>query len=124
MREALHNLSVGGEEVEVMQRLRPFFVSLLLTLVLVAPAYAAGPDLSKIENFAQNVIQVLVIFAGLLATVFFVIGGIGYITSSGNPEHLDKSKKTLMYSSIGLAVAIGAFVLSNVVNQLATEAFK
>ncbi|HOX41585.1 MAG TPA: pilin [bacterium] len=107
-----------------MQRLRPFFVSLLLTLVLVAPAYAAGPDLSKIENFAQNVIQVLVIFAGLLATVFFVIGGIGYITSSGNPEHLDKSKKTLMYSSIGLAVAIGAFVLSNVVNQLATEAFK
>jgi len=124
VREALHNLSVGGEEVEVMQRLRPFFVSLLLTLVLVAPAYAAGPDLSKIENFAQNVIQVLVIFAGLLATVFFVIGGIGYITSSGNPEHLDKSKKTLMYSSIGLAVAIGAFVLSNVVNQLATEAFK
>jgi hypothetical protein len=52
------------------------------------------------------------------------MGGIGYITSSGNPEHLDRSKKTIIYSSIGLAVAIGAFVLSNVVTDMATTAFK
>jgi len=90
----------------------------------VAPALADSPDLAKVENFARNVIQVLVVLAGLLAAGFFVMGGIGYITSSGNPEHLDKSKKTIIYSSIGLAVSIGAFVLSNIVSQLATDAFK
>jgi hypothetical protein len=71
----------------------------------------------------QNIIQVLVTIAGLLAAGFFVMGGIGYITSSGNPEHLDKSKRTIIFSAVGLAISIGAFVLSNIVAELATTAF-
>jgi hypothetical protein len=51
------------------------------------------------------------------------MGGIGYITSSGNPEHLDRSKRTIIYSGVGLAVSIGAFVLSNAISELATTAF-
>ncbi len=106
-----------------MQRLRSFWFALALLLASTSTAYADSVDLSQVQNFAQNVIQVLVTFAGLLAAGFFVIGGIGYITSSGNPENLDKSKKTILYSSIGLAVSIAAFVLSNIVGQLATAAF-
>ncbi len=95
----------------------------LVLILSVAPALAAGPDISQIENFGKNVIQVLVTLAGLLAAGFFVMGGINYITSSGNPEHLEKAKKTIIYSGIGLAVAIAAFVLTNVVSQLANTAF-
>lgn len=107
-----------------MQRLRPLWFSFLALFIWVTPALAASADLSKVQNFAQNVIQVLVALAGLLAAGFFVVGGIGYITSSGNPENLDKSKKTILYSSIGLAVSIAAFVISNIVTDLATTAFK
>lgn len=107
-----------------MRLLRSLFVSLFLVFLSVAPAFADAPDLSKVENFASNIIQVLVVAAGLLATGFFVMGGIGYITSSGNPEHLDKSKKTIIYSSIGLAVSIGAYVLSNIVSQIANSTLK
>ena len=107
-----------------MQRLRSFLFSLALLLISATPAFAQSPDLSKVQSFSQNVIQVLVTLAGLLAAGFFVVGGIGYITSSGNPENLDKSKKTILYSSIGLAIAIAAFVLSNIVTDLATTAFK
>ena len=110
-----------------MKRIRSLFIYLggLLLVVFssISPALADAPDVTKIENFAQNVIQVLVTLAGLLAAGFFVVGGISYITSSGNPEHLDRAKKTIIYSGIGLAVAIAAFVLSNVVSQLATTAF-
>lgn len=106
-----------------MQRLRSLLFSFVVVLLSASTAYAA-PDLSRVQNFAQNVIQTLVILAGLLAAGFFVVGGIGYITSSGNPEHLDKSKKTLLYSSIGLAISIGALVLSGIVSDLATQAFK
>ncbi len=106
-----------------MQRLRPLWLSLFIVLASVSPVLAESADLSKVQNFAQNVIQVLVTLAGLLAAGFFVMGGIGYITSSGNPENLDKSKRTIIYSSIGLAVAIGAFVLSNVVSDIAIQAF-
>ena len=87
------------------------------------PIYAQSADVSKIQTFIQNVIQVLVTLSGLVSAGFFVWGGIGYITSSGNPEALDKSKKTIIYSAIGLTIVLGAFVISNVVSQLATSAF-
>ena len=106
-----------------MSRLRNLSLSVFLVLASAAPALADSADLAKVENFIRNIIQVLVTLAGLLAAVFFVVGGIGYITSSGNPIHLEKSKQTLIYSAIGLAITVGAFVLTNIVSQLATSAF-
>ncbi len=106
-----------------MQRLRYIWYALILLVISTSSAYADSVDLSQVQNFAQNVIQVLTTVAGLLAAGFFVVGGIGYIISSGNPENLDKSKKTILYSSIGLAISIAAYVLSGIVGQIATAAF-
>ena len=97
--------------------------AILASLFIATPAFAATADISQVQNFIQNVIQVLVGLAGLTAAVFFVLGGFGYITSSGNPEHLDRSKKTIIYSGIGLSVALGSMVISNIVSSLATSAF-
>lgn len=94
-----------------------------LLLCSASPVFAQTGDVSKIQTFIQNVIQVLVTLAGLTAAIFFVLGGFGYITSSGNPENLDRSKKTIFYSAIGLAIVLGAFVLSNIVSQMAGSAF-
>ena len=95
----------------------------LASLLIATPAFAATADISQVQNFIQNVIQVLVGLAGLTAAVFFIVGGFGYITSSGNPEHLDKSKRTIIYSGVGLTISLGAMVISNIVSQLATSAF-
>ncbi len=95
----------------------------IASLFIVTPAFAATADISQIQNFIQSIIQVLVGLAGLTAAVFFIVGGFGYITSSGNPEHLDKSKKTIIYSGVGLTISLGAMVISNIVSQLATGAF-
>lgn len=98
--------------------------SLFVTSLIVAtPVLAQSADVSKIQNFIQSIIQILVTLSGLVATGFFVWGGFSYITSTGNPESLDRSKKTIFYSAIGLAIVFGAFVLSNIVTQLATGAF-
>lgn len=98
--------------------------SLTITaLVFASPVYAANGDVANIETFIKSVILILVKIAGLVSAGFFVWGGFGYITSSGNPEMLDRSKKTILYSAIGLAVVLGAFVLTNIVSDLATGAF-
>ncbi len=98
--------------------------SLFVTALIVAsPAFAQGADVTKISNFIQSIIAILVTLSGLVATGFFVWGGFSYITSTGNPESLDRSKKTIFYSAIGLAIVFGAFVLSNIVTQVATGAF-
>lgn len=98
--------------------------SLAITaLMFASPVYAQSADVTKIQTFIKSIIQILVTIAGLVSAGFFVWGGFGYITSSGNPEMLDRSKKTILYSAIGLAVVLGAFVLTNIVSDLATGAF-
>jgi hypothetical protein len=99
------------------------FVAILSPLVLSADVLASSASVTQVENFIRSVIQVIAGLAGLIATGFFVIGGFGYITSSGNPEHLDKAKRTLLWSGIGLAIVIAAFVISSIVVELATNAF-
>ena len=111
-----------------MQRFRSIFVSvssaLLLAGVWAAPALAdSAAEVAKIQTFIQSVIAVLVTGAGALATVFLVVGGIRYITSTGNPHNLEKAKHTIVYSILGLAISLGAYVLSSMVSGLAVAAF-
>lgn len=94
-----------------------------LPLVLAEPVFAQTAGVSNVESFIRNVITVLAGLAGLVATGFFVVGGFTYITSSGNPEQLDKAKRTLTWSAIGLAIVIAAFVLANIVTTIAKQAF-
>jgi len=97
---------------------------LLTSLIATSPAFAQTTGgVSQIQTFIESVIQVMITLAGLIAVGFFIWGGFGYITSSGNPEKLDQSKKTVIYSAFGLAIVLGAFVLSSIVTQLATSAF-
>ncbi len=99
------------------------FVALGVPFVFAHPALAATGDVTQVENFIRSIIKVIAGLAGLVAAGFFVVGGFGYITSSGNPERLDRSKQTLIWSAVGLAIVIGAFIISNIVTDLATSAF-
>ena len=98
-------------------------VALGLPLVLPSTTLAATAGVSNVENFIRSIITVFAGLAGLVATGFLVAGGFTYITSSGNPEHLDRGKRTITYALIGLAITIGAFVISNIVTTLASSAF-
>ena len=98
-------------------------VAIGLPFLVAPPAFAASSDVGQVEDFIRTVIKVGTGLAGLVASGFFVVGGFGYITSSGNPETLDTSKKTLIYSGLGLAISVGAFVLSNIIFTIATNSF-
>ncbi len=95
----------------------------LTSLVVANPAFAQSAEVGQIQSFIQEVIQIMVTLSGFIAAGFIVWGGVGYITSSGNPEALEKSKKTILYSAVGLTLVLGAFVISNMVSQVATTAF-
>ena len=99
------------------------FVTLAFPLLISLPVLAVTADVSQIQNFLRSIIQIITGLAGLIATGFFVVGGFTYITSSGNPEHLDRAKRTITWSAIGLAITIAAFVISNIVTSVATGAF-
>ena len=106
------------------RRLIASLSAIIAPFILTHPVLAAAPaGMTNVENFIKSIITTIVSITGLVAVVFFVIGGFGYVTSSGNPEHLDRAKKTLIYSAVGLSIAIAAFVIGNIVTTLATNAF-
>lgn len=98
-------------------------VAIGLPLLLSSTAFAAPGDVAQVESFIRSIIQLIAGLAGLVATGFFVAGGFTYITSSGNPQQLDKAKQTLTWSAIGLAIVIAAFVISNIVTSIARQSF-
>ena len=67
--------------------------------------------------------KTLVSLAGAVAVVFIVIGGYHYISSSGNPEKLDKAKRTLLYSGLGLVIVLAAYSIVNFVAGIAKSSF-
>ena len=75
-------------------------------------------DISGVSNFMRAIINALAGLAGLVATGFFVIGGLSYITSSGNPMALERAKRTILFAAFGLLITIAAFSLAGIIGDL------
>jgi len=103
------------------------FITVSLPLVLTHPAFAEATSpvagVSNVQNFITSVTKVVVLVTGGVAILMFAIGGFGYVASSGNPEHLQRAKHTLLYAVIGLAIAIGSAIIGSIVTALANNAF-
>ena len=79
---------------------------ILTSLIAASPVYAQSADVTRIDTFIRSIIQIMVTLAGVTATGFFVWGGFRYITSTGSPEQLEGAKKTILYSALGLTIAL------------------
>jgi len=103
--------------------LKTSYLAFISPFFLSSQVFAATANISQIDSFIKSIITALTGIASLIATGFFVLGGFKYITSSGNPHSLEHAKRTIIFSALGLTITIAAFVLSNVVANLATTAF-
>lgn len=74
------------------------------------PAVCGGSK-TGLLTYISNVIQVLFIAAGVVAVIMIIVGGIRYITSNGEQGHVKQAKDTILYSVIGLVIAILAYAI-------------
>ncbi len=67
----------------------------------------------------KNVVNILLFIIGAVSVIMLIYGGIRYTTSGGNANSVTAAKNTIMYSIIGLVIAILAFAVVNfVVKQM------
>lgn len=78
------------------------------------PAVCGGNN-TGIFGVIKIVINVLLMIAGTIAVIMIIVGGIKYVTSSGDQAHVKSAKDTILYSVIGLAVTILSFAIVNYV---------
>lgn len=59
----------------------------------------------------QQLTDVLIFIVGAIAVLMIIIGGLRYITSSGDQAGLKSAKDTILYSVIGIIVAFMAYAI-------------
>jgi len=74
----------------------------------------------NIENSGviENITNILLFAIGVIAVIVIIIGGIKYTTSNGDASQIKSAKDTILYSVVGLIVAIMAWgIVSFVVGR-------
>ena len=75
----------------------------------------ATESLTKIFN---NVFGVLTLVGGLMFIVYFLLGGIQWITSSGEREKVEKSKKQMTNAAIGLIIVVASYSIAFIIGKV------
>lgn len=83
----------------------------------VTAAGGGGSTKDDLPKLIQNIINTLLFIGGAVAVVMIVIGGIRYVTSNGAQDQIKAAKDTIMYSVIGLIVALLAYAIVTFVVQ-------
>lgn len=67
----------------------------------------------------QGILNAIIGVLALVAVVVMIVGGISYMTSSGDAGKVKKAKDTILYGLIGLIVCVLAFAIVNfVISQI------
>lgn len=66
-------------------------------------------------NMIQVVLNILLYVLGIISVVMIVIGGIRFTTSNGDPAGTKTARMTIIYSVVGLVVAILSYAIVNLV---------
>ncbi len=74
---------------------------------------------TNLPQFIKSIINILLFVIGIIAVLMIIIGGIRYVVSGGDSNAVTGAKNTILYSIVGLVVALMAFAIVNfVLNSL------
>lgn len=65
-----------------------------------------------------NLLSGVLIFAGVVALIMFILGGYKYIDSGGDTKKVQAAKNNFTYGLIGLAIILFSFVIINIISQV------
>lgn len=70
---------------------------------------------TELTDQLKTITNVLLFILGAIAVLMIILGGIRYATSNGESNNIKAAKDTILYSVIGLVVAILAYAIVNFV---------
>jgi hypothetical protein len=65
----------------------------------------------NVKDIVAKVINILLYILGAVAVIMIIIGGFMYAVSGGDATAVTKAKNTILYSVVGLVIAILAYAI-------------
>ena len=90
----------------------------LITTLAKTPITEVNDGTGTQDTFTSDlggILNAIIGVLGVVAVVVIIIGGVTYMTSSGDASKVKKAKDTILYGIIGLIVAALAFAVVNFV---------
>jgi len=90
---------------------------------VISPMITPSTDVTMAASAMEVVTRILNLILSVLAmigVISLVWGGIIYLTSGGDDQQIEKGKKQIIYSIIGLVIAIGALVIIKQIQAVLT----
>ena len=79
----------------------------------------AGENGEGVSNFiwkiVLNIIEIVLVLVGYIAFFLILFGGFQFMTGGSNPGQIEKARKTILNAVIGLAIALGAIGITNLI---------
>ena len=105
--------------------LRKTSAALILNLGVVLVSHAQAVQLEnplRFTSFAaiiQEIAKIATMIGLPVAVLFIVYSGFLYVTAQGNEKKVQNAHKTFLWSVVGTALIVGAYVIATAINQFA-----
>ncbi len=76
-------------------------------------AAGCGGSKDSLPNIITGILNAIIAISGLIAVIYVIIGGINYMTSTGDAAKVKKAKDTILYALIGLVICVLSFAIVN-----------
>lgn len=76
-----------------------------------------GDKITDIPSFIEAIINIVLVVGIPIVVLAIIYTGFLFVQAQGNSEKLTKAKNALMYTLIGGALLLGAFVIANAIGK-------
>ncbi len=104
-----------------------FFALVLSSTLIFNQALAMDINISNpiaTSDFSvllTNFLKWLLSVAGSLALLTLIVGGVFYVTSSGNDQRVETAKKMITWTLLGLILILASYSIIIVIDELLTK---
>lgn len=93
--------------------------ALVLPVLALAQVGGTPPTIATdLTTIGQKIADAIWIVFTIIAVIMFVVAGILFVTSQGNPEKVAQARQALIWGVAGVVVAILAFVIITVIKNI------
>lgn len=120
---AILYMTSAGDEGKTTSAKRALTAAMIgLAIGIAAPSFlreiadilgwgGAVPAALSAAEIALNVVDFLLSIVGIIGVIMLVVGGIMYLTSTGDEGKIETAKKISLYAVVGIVVALAAIVI-------------
>lgn len=91
---------------------------LLAVVDISQPSVNPVAQFSDIGKLLNQILPTIMLAASLVFLAILLYGAFSYVTSSGEQEKIQKSRKTITYSMVGLVLIFLSYLIVQIVSMI------